>query len=120
MIVVESDPPRACPVRPSVIGKITTDVLDGPLQSERDVPSDADSDDEQRPIAVTWCPICASAVVYTRAVDGRVLPFGTSGELADDALVMHDRESSSSGNNRSGRRSVDHSKGANWMSCRHP
>ena len=27
----------------------------------------------QRPIAVTWCPICASAVVYVQPVDDRVL-----------------------------------------------
>jgi hypothetical protein len=44
-----------------------------------------------RPIAVTWCPICWSAAVYDRTVGGRTLTFGTSGKLADDALVMYDR-----------------------------
>jgi hypothetical protein len=51
--------------------------------------------DEGRPIAVTWCPICASAVVYDRTVGGDLLTFGTSGKLADDALVMYDRETGS-------------------------
>jgi hypothetical protein len=41
---------------------------------------------------VTWCPICGSAVVYDRQVDGRILEFGVSGKLADDALVLYDRE----------------------------
>ena len=56
-----------------------------------------------RPIAVTWCPLCGSAVVYDRrlpagdlAVEGNdVLSFGVSGKLADDDLVMYDRRTGS-------------------------
>jgi hypothetical protein len=48
-----------------------------------------------RPVAVTWCPLCGSAVVYDRRVDGRTLTFGVSGKLADDDLVMYDRETGS-------------------------
>ncbi len=51
--------------------------------------------DAGRPVAVTWCPLCGSAVVYERRVDGRVLTFGVSGKLADDDLVMYDRETES-------------------------
>jgi hypothetical protein len=47
------------------------------------------------PVAVTWCPLCGSAVVYERGVDGRTLTFGVSGKLADDDLVMYDRETES-------------------------
>ena len=47
------------------------------------------------PIAVTWCPLCGSAVVYSRSVEGRTLTFGVSGKLADDDLVMYDRETGS-------------------------
>jgi len=47
------------------------------------------------PVAVTWCPLCGSAVVYDRRVDGRTLTFGVSGKLADDDLVMYDRETGS-------------------------
>jgi hypothetical protein len=47
------------------------------------------------PVAVTWCPLCGSAVVYDRRADGRVLEFGVSGKLADDDLVLYDRETGS-------------------------
>ena len=47
------------------------------------------------PLAVTWCPLCGSAVVYARDVGGRTLTFGVSGKLADDDLVMYDRETDS-------------------------
>jgi hypothetical protein len=46
-------------------------------------------------IAVTWCPLCGSAVVYDRTVDGKTLTLGVSGKLADDDLVMYDRETGS-------------------------
>jgi len=49
----------------------------------------------EEPIAVTWCPLCGSAVVYDRVTDGRELTFGVSGKLADDDLVMYDRETES-------------------------
>jgi hypothetical protein len=76
------DPSRAYPVRILNNHEIVNDSLPG-------------GDGSVRPIAVTWCPICASAVVYDRRVDGRTLTFGTSGKLADDALVMYDRETGS-------------------------
>jgi len=44
---------------------------------------------------VTWCPLCGSAVVHNRRVDGRRFSFGVSGKLADDDLVMYDRETGS-------------------------
>lgn len=47
------------------------------------------------PVAITWCPLCGSAVVYDRTVDGRKLTFGVSGKLAEDDLVMYDRETES-------------------------
>jgi hypothetical protein len=60
-----------------------------------------------RPVAVTWCPLCGTGVVYSRQVGGqglprrssqaatgqrRVLTFGVSGMLFRDGLVMYDRE----------------------------
>ena len=47
---------------------------------------------EGRPIAVTWCPMCGTGVVYERTVGNRTLTFGVSGMLFRDALVMFDRE----------------------------
>jgi hypothetical protein len=77
VIVVGGDPPRAYPIRVLSYHEVVNDTVEG------------------RPVAVTWCPICWSAVVYDRTVDGRTLTFGTSGKLADDALVMYDRETES-------------------------
>ena len=44
------------------------------------------------PVAVTYCPLCNSAVAYDRRVSGRVVDFGTSGLLWNSALVMYDRQ----------------------------
>lgn len=44
------------------------------------------------PIAVTYCPLCNSAAVFDRKLDGRVLEFGTSGRLLASNLVMYDRQ----------------------------
>ncbi len=48
-----------------------------------------------RPIAVTWCPLCFTGIVYDRRVDGRTLRFGVSGMLWRENLVMYDRETDS-------------------------
>ncbi|MBM3554394.1 MAG: DUF3179 domain-containing protein, partial [Alphaproteobacteria bacterium] len=47
------------------------------------------------PVAVTWCPLCNSAVVFDRRLDGRVFTFGTTGKLRHSDLVMYDRETES-------------------------
>lgn len=47
------------------------------------------------PIAVTFCPLCNSAIVFDRRVDGRNLSFGTTGKLRNSDLVMYDRETQS-------------------------
>jgi len=44
------------------------------------------------PVAVTYCPLCNSAVVYDRRLDDRILEFGTSGLLLNSSLVMYDRQ----------------------------
>ena len=93
---VEGAPARAYPLGILHYHEVVNDVVAG------------------RPIAVTWCPLCASAIVYDRTVDGRtpdfgtsgndtsggsedglVLSFGVSGKLADDDLVLYDRETGS-------------------------
>ena len=45
------------------------------------------------PVAVTYCPLCNSAVVFDRRFDGQVLSFGTTGKLRKSDLVMYDRQS---------------------------
>jgi hypothetical protein len=46
-------------------------------------------------VAVTFCPLCNTAIVFDRRVDGEVLSFGTTGKLRDSDLVMYDRQTES-------------------------
>ncbi|MDQ3381358.1 MAG: DUF3179 domain-containing protein [Actinomycetota bacterium] len=47
------------------------------------------------PVAVTFCPLCNTAIAFDRRVEGRVLDFGTTGKLRDSDLVMYDRQTES-------------------------
>jgi hypothetical protein len=47
------------------------------------------------PVAVTYCPLCNSAISFERVVDGVETTFGTSGRLYHSALVMYDRATES-------------------------
>jgi len=77
--------PRSYPIRYLHFHEVVNDVV-----------PDGEGD---RPVAVTWCPLCGSAVVYDRRVETpagkRTLEFGVSGKLADDDLLMYDRETGS-------------------------
>jgi hypothetical protein len=42
------------------------------------------------PVAVTYCPLCNTALTFDRRVEGRVLRFGVSGLLRHSDLVMWD------------------------------
>ncbi|WP_425090941.1 DUF3179 domain-containing protein [Tropicimonas sp. S265A] len=48
-----------------------------------------------RPIAVTFCPLCNSAITFDRRLDGRVLTLGVTGKLRKSDMVMFDRETES-------------------------
>ena len=48
-----------------------------------------------RPVVITFCPLCNSALVFDRSVKGRVLDFGTTGKLRNSDLVMWDRQTES-------------------------
>ncbi len=47
------------------------------------------------PVAVTFCPLCNTGVVFDRRVDGQELHFGVSGFLRFSDLVMWDHETES-------------------------
>ena len=47
------------------------------------------------PVAVTYCPLCNTAIVYARRVGHRLLTFGTTGNLRNSDLVMWDRQTQS-------------------------
>jgi len=43
------------------------------------------------PLAITWCPLCGSAVGVERTVGGTITEFGVSGVLYNSDLVLYDR-----------------------------
>lgn len=84
LVVLEADPPKVYPVRILNFHEIVNDTVN------------------EDPVAVTWCPLCGSAIVYDRIVGDQTLGFGVSGKLADDDLVMYDRETESEWKQSSG------------------
>lgn len=46
-------------------------------------------------IAITFCPLCGSAIAFERIVNGKVVEFGVSGKLYNSNLVMYDRSEES-------------------------
>ena len=48
-----------------------------------------------RAIAVTFCPLCGSGIVFDRTVDGDTLSFGVSGKLFESNLLMFDAKTES-------------------------
>ena len=77
LVVEVGDQVRAYPVQILVWHEIVNDSLGG------------------RPIAVTYCPLCNSSLVFDRRVGGRKLTFGTTGNLRRSDLVMWDRQTES-------------------------
>jgi hypothetical protein len=69
--------PRAYPLRYLTWHEIVNDTVEG------------------RPIVVTFCPLCNSALTFDRRVGGRVLTFGVTGKLRNSDMVMYDRETES-------------------------
>ncbi len=47
------------------------------------------------PVAVTYCPLCNSFMVFDTRVRGRTLTFGVSGKLRNSDMVMYDRQTES-------------------------
>lgn len=44
-----------------------------------------------QPALVTYCPLCATGIVYERKLEGKEVQFGTSGKLWQSNLVMYNR-----------------------------
>ena len=66
-----------------------------------------------RPVTVSYCPLCNSAIAYDRRLASRdlVLDFGTSGQLYHSALVMYDRQTESLWSHFTGEAVVGHLAG---------
>ncbi len=63
---------RAYPVSILIWHEIVNDVIDG------------------LPVAVTFCPLCNSGIVFVRRVGGKATLFGTTGMLRNSDMVMYD------------------------------
>ena len=49
----------------------------------------------EKPITVTFCPLCHTAIAFSRSLGGVVYDFGTTGNLRNSDLVMYDRQTES-------------------------
>lgn len=70
----EGDDVRIYPFQILIWHEIVNDVVDG------------------RPVAVTFCPLCNTAIVFDATVNGQRLDFGTTGRLRFSNLLMYDRQ----------------------------
>ncbi len=71
------EPARAYPVRYLIWHEIVNDIVG------------------EVPIAVTFCPLCNSAVVFDARVDGAAHTFGVSGKLRHSDMIMYDHQTES-------------------------
>jgi hypothetical protein len=68
---------RAYPLRILIWHEIANDVVGG------------------EPVAVTYCPLCGTAMVFAREITGKLRTFGVSGLLYRSDVLMYDRETES-------------------------
>ncbi len=76
-VEIDGETPRAYPLRYLMWHEIVNDRI-GDL-----------------PVAVTWCPLCNSALVFDRRSEQGTLRFGVSGKLRFSDMIMYDRETQS-------------------------
>lgn len=72
--VTVSGDARAYPLRVMIWHEIVNDMVGG------------------KPVAVTYCPLCNTGIVFDRLHRGQTLDFGTTGRLRKSDLVMYDRQ----------------------------
>lgn len=72
---INGDDARAYPLQILIYHEIVNDVVN------------------EKPVTVTFCPLCNASIVFDRTVDGDVLDFGTTGRLRNSDLIMYDRQS---------------------------
>ncbi len=77
VLVVEGKDAKAYPLQILMWHEIVNDMVGG------------------RPLAITFCPLCNTALAFDRRVGGTLLDFGTTGRLRHSDLVMYDRQTES-------------------------
>jgi hypothetical protein len=75
--VPDTGPARAYPIRYLMWHEIVNDVVEG------------------KPIAVTFCPLCNTGMVFDGRLGGRTLTFGVSGLLRHSDMIMYDHQTES-------------------------
>lgn len=50
---------------------------------------------QDQAIAITFCPLCGSGLVYSALIDGEIHQFGVSGLLYNSDVLLYDRETNS-------------------------
>lgn len=75
--LVRGNTARAYPLRILVWHEIVNDII------------------ENDAVAVTYCPLCGTAMVFDRNIDGKTRTFGVSGLLYRSDVLMYDRETES-------------------------
>lgn len=48
-----------------------------------------------KPVLITYCPLCGTGIAFERTIDGEAVRFGTSGKLLNSNLVMYDEKTDS-------------------------
>lgn len=76
-VEIKGQVPRAYPIRYLTWHEIVNDKVGGV------------------PIAVTFCPLCNSGMVFDRRIGGKLRQFGVSGKLRNSDMVMYDVETES-------------------------
>lgn len=77
VVVNVSNQTKAYPLRILLYHEIVNDVIGG------------------QPVLITHCPLCNTAIVFSRKIGNEILDFGTTGRVRDSNLVMYDRQTES-------------------------
>lgn len=75
IVVEQGNETRAYPIQILMWHELVNDTLDG------------------RPLVISYCPLCNTAIVFERRVNGEATTFGTTGRLRYSNLIMYDRAS---------------------------
>ena len=94
---IDGEIPRAYPIRYLLWHEIVNDVVG------------------DTPVAVTYCPLCNSGLVFDRRVGSMTLTFGVSGKLRNSDMIMYDRETESWWQQAVGEGIVGHHLGASLV-----
>lgn len=77
VLEAEGESPRAWPIRYLMWHEIVNDTVGGV------------------PVAVTFCPLCNSGIIFDRRTDAGVLSFGVTGKLRNSDMLMYDAQTES-------------------------